>query len=425
MGGEYSSRIVDGELDELMREVSAISIEGAKGVGKTQTARQRAKTTFELDQEATRQLVAADPRRLVSGSPPVLVDEWQRWPESWDLVRRAVDRDRRAGNFLLTGSSSPERPGTHSGAGRIVSVRMHPLSLAERSLEKPSVSLAELLKGKPLQLEGKSRVGLEIYTDEICTSGFPGLRSLRGRSLRAELSGYVDRIVDNDFPDLGRPLRNPGVFRRWFQAYAAAIATTTGYETIRDAATPGEGDKPARSTTGPYREILERLWVIESIPAWLPTQNHLVRLAAKSKHSLVDPALAVSILGLGRDALLSADPVSEFTPKGGAYLGQLFESLVAQSVRVYAQASEARVSHLRTLRGDREVDLIVERADRKALAIEVKMTQKVDEQNIKHLHWLKSSLGKDCLGCVIITTGTEAYTRKDGVMVVPAALLGP
>ncbi len=225
----YADRVVDRELDELSGGVPAISIEGAKGVGKTETARRRAASVFRLEERAQRAVVAAEPDRILIAERPVLIDEWQRIPETWDIVRRAVDDGAAAGSFLLTGSASPNDISTHSSAGRIVTVRMRPLSLAERALTTPTVSLAELLSGARLPVVRSTEISLTIYVDEIVRSGFPGLRSSQGRALRARLDGYVDRIVDRDFIEVGSVVRNPAALRRWLDAYAAATSTTNGY----------------------------------------------------------------------------------------------------------------------------------------------------------------------------------------------------
>ncbi|MFT4036047.1 MAG: DUF4143 domain-containing protein [Patulibacter sp.] len=421
--GSYRSRVVDGELDELFAGLPAIALEGAKGVGKTETAVQRAATTWFLEAEDQRALILADPARLVAGPHPTLIDEWQHVPSSWDLIRRAVDADRSPGRFLLTGSSTLKPGGTHSGAGRIVRVRMRPLALSERGAQ-PTVSLRDLLTGSRPAISGHTSWDLARYAEEIGRSGFPGMRGERGRLLRAQLDGYLESAIDRDLPELGAAVRNPTALRRWLRAYAAASSTCASYEAIRDAATARDGDKPARSTTLPYRDALERLWVLDPIPAWLPTHGRLRRLADKPKHQLADPALAAALLGIDVGAL--AKPA--LSPSGnpnGALLGRLFESLVALSVRVYAQQGEARVGHLRMAGGEREIDLIVERADGAIVAIEVKLSRTVDDHDLRHLRWLGDRLGDTLLDRVVITTGADAYRREDGVAVIPAALLGP
>lgn len=420
----YRSRVVDGELSLLLGELAALSLEGAKAVGKTQTAIRRAATIHRLDDAAQLAVVGADPSRLTQGSRPVLIDEWQRLPESWDVVRRAVDDDQTPGQYLLTGSATPTQP-THSGAGRIVTLRMRPMTLMERGVSNPSVSLANLLSGRRAPVGGETDVSLETYAHEIVASGFPGLRGLTGRALRAQLDGYITRIVERDFEELGHRIRNPAALRRWMTAYAAASSTTASYETIRDAATGGEADKPAKTTTQPYRDTLERLWIIDGVPAWQPVRNPIARLTATPKHQLADPALAARLLGADVDALLEARAMGPPIPRDGALLGHLFESLVTLDIRVFAQAAEATVKHLRTRTAQHEVDLIVERGDHRIVAIEVKLGQRVDDGDVKHLRWLADQIGDDLLDAVVVTSGRSAYRRPDGIAVVPAALLGP
>ncbi len=425
MTDTYTSRIIDAEIDLLFAELPALSLEGPKGVGKTVTAQRRASTIFRLDNLAQREIITADLDRLTNGRLPILIDEWQRMPESWDLVRRAVDEDRTPGQFLLTGSASPHNPQTHSGAGRIVMLRMRPLSIAERGLESPTVSLADLLVGGHSKVEGYTSVGLAEYTREILSSGFPGIRHLGPRSARSQLDSYIDLIVDRDIPEAGRLIRNRGALQRWMTAYAAGTASTASYERIRQAAMSNQGYIPSRSATEPYREALERLWIVDPLPAWIPSRNYFSRLALPPKHHLADPALAARLLGLGLDDLLSGRGSGLQVAGGGSFLGALFESLVTQSIRVYAQNAEARVYHLRTRAGEHEVDLVVVGHDSRTIGIEIKLSQSVSDNDCKHLRWMQDKMGNDLSDAIVITTGREAYRRKDGIAVVPATLLGP
>jgi uncharacterized protein len=421
----YQRRILDDELDELLLGLAAVAIEGPKAVGKTATALQRARTAHRLDDAVQLEIARADSRRLLEGKPPILIDEWQRLPESWDWVRRAVDEDPSPNRFLLTGSASPVDPPTHSGAGRIVRLRMRPLSLAERGLDAPTVSLAALVSGRRPSVTGATPAALREYAEEIFASGFPAVRRLRGRALRAQLESYIERVVDRDFQEVGYAVRNPDALRAWMRAYAAATATIATLETIRDAATAGEADKPSRGVVLAYRAALQRLWLLDPVSAWIPSRNPIARLARPDKHHLADPALAAMLLGLSVEALLSGDDAGVGIPRDGTLLGHLFESLVTQSVRVYAQAAEADVRHLRTDHGRHEVDLIVVRPDQRVVAIEVKLARSVDEDDVKHLHWLQAQIGDDLLDAMVINTGPQAYRRPDGIAVVPAALLGP
>ena len=425
----YRRRLVDGELDELLAELPAISLEGPRAVGKTTTALERAATCFELDDGDVLDTVEADHNRLVQGPWPVVVDEWQRLPASWDLVRRAVDKDLSPGRFILTGSAAPPVSPTHTGAGRIVTVRMRPLALAERwdsaPFLTPTVSLASLVGGHRPAIDGRSEARLEDYVAEIVKSGFPGFRHLSARTRRAALAGYIDRIVERDFPESGRSIRNPAALRRWMAAYAAATSSTASYEKIRDASTGGHADKPNRKATAPYIETLERLYILDPIPAWAPSGSQLARLTEGLKHCLADPALAAALLRADSGTLLRGSSGAPRFGRDGTLLGALFESLITLSLRVYAQSCEASVGHMRKWGGEREIDLVVTARDGRFVAIEVKLSQRVDDHDVRHLRWLRDEVGDELVDAVVVTTGREAYRRRDGIAVVPAALLGP
>lgn len=426
---DYLARVLDAQLAAALEALPAIALEGVKAVGKTRTALEHARTVHRLTVPGERAVIEADPDRLVAPQePPVLIDEWQRIPSVWDIVRDAVDAGAPAGQYLLTGSAAPREQPVHSGAGRIVSLRMRPLSLAERALAPPTVSLAALLEGAQSSVDGDTTLGLEDYVGEILGSGFPAIRTLPEQARVLQLDSYIDRVVDRDIPDeLGQQVRNPVALRRWMAAYAAASSTTASFETIRDAASGGRKgeDTPAKTTGMVYRDALEKLFLLDPVAAWLPTRNPIAQLGAAPKHQLVDPALAAHLLGKNAAALLGNDPAGPPVPRDGTLLGDLFESLVTLSVRVYAQAAGARIGHLRTHRGNREVDLIVERRDGRVVAIEVKLTHTPDDKDVRHLNWLADEIGAELLDRVIITTGRSAYRRRDGVAVVPAALLGP
>ncbi len=423
-GKKYLPRLLDQELDDLMTQLPALALEGPRGVGKTATAERRARTAYFLDDPGQRAVAEADPAQILKGEPPILIDEWQRVPPVWDAVRRAVDRGAKPGNFLLTGSAGPLVPPSHPGAGRIVSLRMRPLSLAERGLEKSTVSLKALLEGEA-EIEGTTEVSLADYTREVVTTGFPAIRRLSGRARGLQLDGYLQRIIDHDFRELGRTVKRPEILKAWLAAYAASVGTVTSFEKIRDAATPGHDSKPPKSLTIPYREILESLWILDPVPAWTPSRNPLNRLGQAPRHHLGDPGLACRILGLDEGALLSGKEPVLAVPRDGTLLGRMFESLMALNLRVLAQPLDTRVHHLRLQGGRREVDLILERPDHRILAVEVKLGGAVKDHDVRHLHWLREELGADMVDAMVINSGPEAYRRRDGIAVVPAALLGP
>jgi uncharacterized protein len=414
-GVEYRRRIADEELDTLMGDLPALALEGARGVGKTATAARRADTVFELDDPGQREVLIADPSMIDGADGTVLIDEWQRHPPIWDVVRRRVDAGAPPGRFLLTGSAEPTEEPAHSGAGRIVRLRMRPLSLAERGLAEPVVGLGTLLAGERPAISANTDMGLRDYVEEILASGFPGIRPLAERARRAQIESYLARVVERDFPEQGLRVRRPATLHAWLSAYAAATATTTSYNSLLNAATAGETTKPAKTTTTAYRDVLGQLWLLDPVPGWVPNRNHLRRLTQAPKHHLVC---------VDAGALLRGQSAGPDIARDGTLLGALFESLVTLSVRVYAQASEATVHHLRTRDGDHEVDLIIQRRDQRVVALEVKLDGVPGPADVRHLLWLREQLGHDLLDAAVITAGAHAYRRPDGIAVIPAVLVG-
>ena len=425
----YRTRVLDPVLDRYMADFSAIALQGAKGVGKTATARQRAASMFKLDDPQQLAVVEADLDRVLKADVPVVIDEWQLYPAVWDAVRNADDDpDTPRGRYLLTGSADPAIGPAHTGAGRIVSLHMRPLSLAERLDTPTTVSLAELLDGGRPAVEGDTDFDLEAYTHEILASGFPGLRRYSENALRTQLNSYISLITTKEFEQVGQTLRNENALRRWMAAYAAASSTTATFETIRDAATSNQNEKPARSTVAPYQDALQRLYILDPVPAWRPANNALREMGDAEKHQLVDPALAARLVRATSTKLLAGQAAGPPIVRNGTQLGAMFESLVTLSVRTYVQAikeAEPEVRHMRTHRGTHEVDLIVERSDGAVIGIEVKLAEVPNSRDGQHLHWLESQIGEDLIDKIIITTGKSAYRRSDGIAVVPAALLGP
>lgn len=253
-GEPYWRRVVDDELSELISELAAVAIEGPKGVGKTRTALRYARTIRRLDDPAKFAVAQAAPERL---SP------------------------------TRTSQSFRSRP--NSGAGRIVSVEMRPLSLAER-LGEHTVSLRELLAGGRGAITGTTEGTVEEYATEVLASGFPGMRRPPSRARRAQLDGYIERVVDRDIPDdAGVTIRNPAALRRWMVACAAASSSTASFEKIRDAASGGQDGKPSKETTQNYRDALTRVWVLDEVPAWLPSGGPPARACPGTRGSARRP----------------------------------------------------------------------------------------------------------------------------------------
>lgn len=394
-----------------------IALVGPKGIGKTATAQRRATASWLLDDPGQRSLVEADPGFI--GAPPgtLLIDEWQRFPPVWDSVRRRVDEGASPGRFLLTGSATPAAGAdTHSGAGRILSLRMRPMALYERGVTRPTVSLKALLSGDAGLIIGTTPFVATDYFGEIEASGFPAIHGQPLRLVRGLLDSYLQRVVDRDLPDLGVSVRRPETLRRWLSAYASASSTSMSYSRMLDATTAGDGSQPAKTTTIAYRDHLAQIWLLDPVPGWSPSRNPIARLQQAPKHQLADPALAAHLLNISARTLATAT--------GSHLAGPLFESLATLTVRVAAQAAEARVGHLRTRNGDHEVDLVIEGRDGQVVGIEVKLAANVSDSDVRHLRWLRDQLPQETVDLIVITTGTHAYRRPDGIAVIPLALLG-
>jgi len=249
-----------------------------------------------------------------------------------------------------------------------------------------------------------------------------GIRNSKPGARGYLLDSYLDRIVDRDIPQAGTSVRHPNTLRAWLTAYAAATSTVASYSALLDAATPGASEKPNRVTITSYRELLQRIWVLDPLPAWQPSFSHLSRVTLGPKHHLVDPALAARLVGASSASLIKGESDPEF-PRDGTFLGALFESLAVQTIRVIAETLGCRTSHFRN-RSGREIDIIVERPDSRVLAIEVKLSGQVRPSDVRTLNWLDNEIGGKVLDKLIVNTSDRAFRRPDGVAVVPLALLG-
>jgi len=427
---KHYERLIEPYLSNLVRTFPAIAVEGLKGIGKTVSAKRLAATVFELDRPKDFDQVTNIPDILITETPPVLIDEWQRVPSVWDYIRRAVDDGAQPGAFLLTGSISGTDTNIHSGTGRIIRKRMYPLSLAERDIEKPTVFISEMFSAeKPFStaISGKTAVGSREYINEISASGLPAFRNYSPENRKIAFESFFANILSHDFRQQGIRIRQPETLMRWLRAYAAAISTDSGYTEILDASTAGENNKPAAKTTIAYREALENLWLLDELQPWSEGENFFSGIKLSPKHYLADPALAVYLLGLDEKILTGGNgwpPNAErFDNKYGSIIGRLFESLIHLCLNVYASVNNAKLHYVKTYAGDREVDFVLCK-DSKIIACEVKFAPTAGMPDGKHLRWFMDKTGGSCADAMIITTGAAAYRREDGIAVVPAALLG-
>jgi len=238
-----------------------------------------------------------------------------------------------------------------------------------------------------------------------------------------QLNGYLDNIIQREFPEYGMMVRKPETLRRWLKALAAATGSTASYQAILRAAASGESETPAKNTTAGYRDTLDALWITDRIEAWQPTVNDFSVLAKAPKHYLVDPALSARLLSVSEEQLLRGVKRALLGPQHASLLGRLFEALIAQSLHTYSLVNEAELRHYRSAKGEREVDFIVSRGE-SLLAIEAKLGTSVSNDDVTSIKWLQDNYHAQNVVGIVLYAGSYAYTRPDHIHVIPAALLG-
>ncbi|GMQ82000.1 MAG: DUF4143 domain-containing protein [Rhodothermia bacterium] len=411
----YLTRIIDSELTAQLGSVGAVVLEGPKACGKTETARQHAESEVLLDIDTHAQAaVDVDPSLILQGATPRLIDEWQIMPKIWNHIRREIDDRATLGQFILTGSAVPSDDVTrHSGAGRLTRIRMRPMSLFETGHANGEISVAALLNQASVRSTDPG-ITVQQLSERIAVGGWPGNLDLSIEQQTRAVRSYLAEIQRVDVGRVDQTHRNPQKVGQLLKSLARNVATTTATATLsRD--TSGAETPINEETTSSYLNALERLMVIEDQPAWSPNLRSRARLRLASKRHFVDPSLAVAALRATPSRLL--EDLNLF--------GFLFESLVVRDFRIYAQASDAMVYHYRDS-NDLEVDIVIEAADGRWAAFEVKLGQgKVDSAaaNLNKLTEHIDTSNMTTLG-VIVSNGL-GYVRKDGIAVIPIGALGP
>ena len=406
----YLRRHIDARLAHLLGVHPACLIEGIWGVGKTSTATRLAATTLRLDHPPTAEMVASDPEVACSSLPaPVLIDEWQRVPTVWDAVRRMIDDDRSPGRFILSGSSpTAVAADVHAGAGRIMPLRLRPMTLSERRGHAPAVALEDLAEHGIDAVRGvRSAFSPVEQVAPTVDSGLPGYLAMGSTDQQEVLRAYLDLAVSRDLAEIASPLRNARKLRRYVRAYGAAVGTTAEHATIHHAA------DVAKATGETYHDLLDRLGLIEELPGW--SNNRLKRLTRRPKRHLVDPALAAA------DHHDTASVLGERR----ARLGELFESVVVCQIRATAEALGLgwRFGHLRSAGGDHEIDLVADLPDGGVLAFEAKLSQTTTAADTRHLAALRDRLGDTFRAGLVVHPGTVAFRLGDRIAAVPLGIL--
>lgn len=414
----YRPRIADRAVADALAAMAAVVIEGAKGCGKTWTARSFARSQVLFDADANARAASSiTPEAVLAGDEPRLLDEWQLAPDVWNHVRHAADEGHRTGRFILTGSAVPADDITrHSGAGRIARVLLRPMSLLETGVSTGTVSLAELMDGAPASAPPAGATVAEV-TDAICRGGWPRLLGRTVSEAQVFLRNYLDEVCRTDISAVDGVTRDPTGVRRLLASLGRNVATTASFSKLAAEAT---GDRDLNRTTATeYMRSLERLFVVEDLPHWSTHLRSRATLVKSSKRHFVDPSLAAAATGATPERLLGDLRA----------LGFLFESLVVRDLRIYSGHLDGSVYHYRD--SDKlEADAVIETRDGRWAGVEVKLGSAADiDGAARSLLRLASKVDTSQVGepskLIIVTATGYGYERPDGTTVVPITTLGP
>lgn len=408
----YLPRLLEPRLRSLLKELPAVLLTGPRAAGKTTTALRCARSVVRLDRESDAAAFRADPDAALQGlAEPVLLDEWQAVPEILGAIKRAVDEEPRPGRFLLSGSSRADLEArTWPGTGRVVRLTLFGLTVREQRQATARAWLVErILEGgiEAARAAVHDPPDLRGYLTLALRSGFPEPALRLGANARdAWIESYLDQLLTRDV-ELVDAGRDPDRLRRFLTAYAVVTGQVVEDKTIHEAAGIN------RKTAVAYEQLLKNLFVLDWLPAW--SNNRLKQLVRGPKRFVIDPALAAALLRLDGEGIL----------RRGELLGPFLESFVVAQLRAEAAASSLRprLFHLRTQGGRQEVDVLVELAPDRLLAIEIKANAAPTAADARHLLWLAESLGKRFVGGLLLHTGPRAYSLGPNVVAAPIAAL--
>ncbi len=422
----YLKRIADEQLSLKLAAFGATLITGPKGCGKTTTAKQKAKSIIEFQNEDEREnylLIAnTHPSDLLKGAKPRLFDEWQDAPKIWGAIRKDVDDSGEVGQYILTGSSSADINTPHTGTLRISRMKMYPMSLFESGESNGMVSLKSLFDN-PDSFDGcESDLTIDGIKFAICRGGWPG--SLKGKTNAAKLAIAKDlfnQTCEVDISQIDNVKRNPIWTRTILKSYARNLCTLAETKTIlADITATCDMSKP---TYYEYISGLEKLMIIDDIPAWCPAIRSKTSIRSSNKHNFIDPSLAVAAMGLS----------PEYFSQDYKTLGFLFESLCIRDLKVYSSANNGMMSYYHD-RHNLEADGVLHLDDGRYALIEFKLGQTEVEEGASHLCEIERLITKynknekqvplRLPDLKIVITGTKyGYKRDDGVYVIPIGCL--
>ena len=419
---EYKRRVIDKSIDTYLQVSGAICVEGPKWCGKTWTSAYHSNSEYLVGDPtnnfSNRQLAELNPSLILQGDTPRLIDEWQEVPSIWDATRSEVDKRHKKGQIILTGSSTPKTKGImHSGAGRIVKLRMNTMSLYESGDSSGKVSLSELCNGK-LDMQLLEEVSLEKIATCIVRGGWPENIAVNTEIAHLMPRAYMDTVVDEDLNNLDDDVEyNKHKVQLLLRSLARNESTTVSDLSLLKDIQQQDSESMSRNTISKYLEALERLFLFNNQAPFSPNLRSSLRVKQSEKRHFSDPAMACALLNITPDKLLA--DLNTF--------GFLFESLVERDLSIYAQAFGAKLFHYQDYKNN-EIDAVIELEDGDWCAFEIKLgAKKIDEgaENlIKVCNDIVENGGKaPKIMCVICGLSNAAYVRPDGVFVVPITAL--
>ena len=420
---DYRERIVDDKIKQFLEVFGAICIEGPKWCGKTWTCDNVAKSKYEVADPAgnfqNRKLAEIDPSGILEGDSPRLIDEWQEVPGIWDAVRFAVDKIPEPGQFLLTGSSTPKRKGVHhSAAGRIARIRMTTMSLYESGDSSGCISLSGLVDSSPkMTLTGE--VELKRIAELTVRGGWPSQFRLKDRRNALLMAGeYLNALITDDLNRLDEKQRDVEKMKRLLRALARNESTTASIKLLKKDMENADGRGMDEDTIAEYIDALNRMFVLADQPPFSSNVRSSVRIKQSSKRHFVDPSIAAGLLGVTANSLI--EDLQTF--------GFLFEALCEHDLRIYAESFGGKLYHYQDYK-NREIDAVVEYPDGRWGAFEIKLGANQIDAAAEGLLKLKKEFEADDKArppaylCVLCGMSNAAYTRPDGVIVIPLTAL--
>lgn len=418
---DYRPRLIDNIIDSYLEAFGAVCVEGPKWCGKTWTSSYHCKSEIMLGNPdgnfQNRQLAQMSPSLVLEGETPRLIDEWQEVPQLWDAVRYKVDQSGNKGQFILTGSATPNHKGIlHSGAGRIAKLRMRPMSLFESGNSSGDISLKDICEGR-IEPKISGEVDLRKLIDFIIRGGWPANQETTLKQAAYLPIQYIRAVLDDDVYRIDNVKRDKHKMELLLRSLARNEATTVTNKKLKNDIKEIDDEDIDVETVSAYLDVFQRLFLTDNQKPFEAKLRSSIRIKQAEKRHLSDPSLAAALLNATPEMLLNDLNT----------LGFLFEALCERDLKIYAESYDAELYHYQDYNNN-EMDAVIAMPDGKWCGFEIKLgANQIDmaaENLIKIKNEIKANGGiaPDSL-CVICGLSNAAYQRPDGVFVVPITAL--